>query len=168
MKKNSERLTRGEEEVMQILWSLGQACCNDIIARFPDPKPKYTTVATFIKILENKGFVSHRQVGKGYIYTPLVGKEQYARRMMKSMLTDYFDGSFARLVSFFSESDDISVEETDEIIGIAENLKNRGGGRGNPARTARQRNRDFNDLKVFKGPKSKNRSDYLWQSHVFL
>lgn len=59
MKKNSERLTRGEEEVMQILWSLGQACCNDIIARFPDPKPKYTTVATFIKILENKGFVAH-------------------------------------------------------------------------------------------------------------
>lgn len=128
MKKNSERLTRGEEEVMQILWGLGQACCNDIIARFPDPKPKYTTVATFIKILENKGFVSHRQVGKGYIYTPLVGKEQYARRIMKSMLTDYFDGSFARLVSFFSESDDISVEETDEIIGIAENLKKRGGG----------------------------------------
>lgn len=107
MKKNSERLTRGEEEVMQILWSLGQACCNDIIARFPDPKPKYTTVATFIKILENKGFVSHRQVGKGYIYTPLVGKEQYARRMMKSMLTD-------------------------EIIGIAENLKNRGGGKRQP------------------------------------
>lgn len=132
MKKNSERLTRGEEEVMQILWGLGQACCNDIIARFPDPKPKYTTVATFIKILENKGFVSHRQVGKGYIYTPLVGKEQYARRMMKSMLTDYFDGSFARLVSFFSESDDISVEETDEIIGIAENLKNRGGGKRQP------------------------------------
>ena len=47
-------LTRGEEEIMQILWRLGDAVVNDIIARTDEPHPKYTTVATFLKILENK------------------------------------------------------------------------------------------------------------------
>lgn len=128
MKKNPERLTRGEEEVMQILWSLGTACCNDIIARFPDPKPKYTTVATFIKILENKGFVSHRQAGKGYVYSPVVSREQYAHRVAESVLNGYFGGSLSQLVSFFYDRDGISVAEADEIIGIVGSLKNRGGG----------------------------------------
>ena len=55
MAKKILELTRGEEEVMQILWSIGSGVVNDIIARMEEPKPKYTTVATFIKILENKG-----------------------------------------------------------------------------------------------------------------
>lgn len=128
MKRNNDRLTRGEEEIMQILWSLGTASCSDIIAHLSDPKPKYTTVATFIKILENKGFVSHRQAGRGYVYSPLVGKGEYARRLMISLLNGYFGGSLSQLVSFFSDRGDISVSEADDIIGIVETLKNRGGG----------------------------------------
>ena len=55
-------LTRGEEEIMQILWRLGDAVVNDIIARTDEPHPKYTTVATFLKILENKGFQLFRRL----------------------------------------------------------------------------------------------------------
>ena len=72
-------LTRGEEEIMQILWRLGDAVVNDIIARTDEPHPKYTTVATFLKILENKGFVSHTAEGKSHRYFPLIGREEYAR-----------------------------------------------------------------------------------------
>ena len=49
-----EPLTDGEERIMQMLWSLGEGTVNDILAVIPEPKPKYTTVATFIKILEIK------------------------------------------------------------------------------------------------------------------
>ena len=49
-----QAMTRGEEEIMQILWELETASVNEIIARTAEPKPKYTTVATFLKILENK------------------------------------------------------------------------------------------------------------------
>lgn len=73
MEKKSTELTRGEEEIMQILWRLGDAVVNEIIAQTEEPHPKYTTVATFLKILENKGFVGHTPEGKSHRYYPLVG-----------------------------------------------------------------------------------------------
>lgn len=109
-------LTRGEEEIMQILWRLGDAVVNDIIARTDEPHPKYTTVATFLKILENKGFVSHTAEGKSHRYFPLIGREEYARGVMSSMLSSYFDGSLAQLVSFFSRHENIPAREMDEIL----------------------------------------------------
>ena len=65
-----KKLTRGEEEVMQILWQLGAGSINDLIAAMQEPKPKYTTIATFVKILENKGYVGRTERGKSYEYYP--------------------------------------------------------------------------------------------------
>lgn len=123
MAKKILELTRGEEEVMQILWSIGSGFINDIIARMEEPKPKYTTVATFVKILENKGFVRHEAMGKSHRYFPLVSKEDYAGNKMRSMLSNYFDGSLSQMVSFFSQKENISVEEMDEILEIVEKIK---------------------------------------------
>ena len=96
-KRRKQELTKGEEEVMHILWELGKGTVNDIIARMPEPKPKYTTVATFIKILENKEFVYHEPVGKGFVYYPAVAKEVYARTIVGNMLASYFDGSMSNM-----------------------------------------------------------------------
>lgn len=118
MNRQIPDLTRGEEEIMQILWQLGNATVNDIIARTREPHPKYTTVATFLKILENKGFVTHTSEGKSHRYFPGVEREAYADGMMHSMLSNYFDGSLAQLVSFFSRNEKISADERDEILAI--------------------------------------------------
>lgn len=123
MAKKILELTRGEEEVMQILWCIGSGFINDIIARMEEPKPKYTTVATFVKILENKGFVRHEAMGKSHRYFPLVSKEDYAGNKMRSMLSNYFDGSLSQMVSFFSQKENISVKEMDEILEIVEKIK---------------------------------------------
>ena len=123
MEKKLTELTRGEEEIMQILWKLGDAVVNEIIAETKEPHPKYTTVATFLKILENKGFVGHTSEGKSHRYHPLVGREEYARGVMSSVLTSYFDGSLVQMVSFFSRHEDISVKEMDEILEIMRNAK---------------------------------------------
>lgn len=123
LKRRKQDLTRGEEEVMQVLWELGKGTVNDIIGRMPDPKPKYTTVATFIRILENKEFVRHEAVGKGFVYYPAVAKEEYARTVVGNMLASYFDGSMSNMVSFFSRQEDISARELDEIMEIVERAR---------------------------------------------
>lgn len=118
-----QELTKGEEEVMQILWEIGSGTINDIIARMDEPKPKYTTVATFVKLLENKEFVGHTAHGKSFIYSPRVERESYAGRRLDSMLSTYFGGSLSQLVNFFAEREDVSVEEMDSILQIIERAK---------------------------------------------
>lgn len=125
MNSKLQALTRGEEEVMQILWTLEQATVSEIIDNMSEPKPKYTTVATFIKILENKGYVDHNIEGRSHRYFPIVGKDEYASIVTKSLLSDYFGGSLSQLVSFFGKKEDISVGEMNEILNIVEQIKNK-------------------------------------------
>ena len=103
MKETNENLvalTKGEECVMQILWSLGNGLVYDIIEQMPEPKPKYSTIATFIKMLENKGYVKHSEEGRFYRYYPTVERDVYARKELNRILDLYFEGSLANLVEF--------------------------------------------------------------------
>ena len=83
-------------------------------------KPAYTTIATFLKILEQKGFVERRKgnAGKQLVYTPLMTKERYCRQVMDDVKKTFFDGSVASLVSFFAEEDELSQEDINEILAI--------------------------------------------------
>ena len=123
MKRELEQLTEGEERIMQALWSLGEGSVNDVLAVLPAPKPKYTTVATFIKLLGNKGYVTHRAEGKSYIFTPAVSRDDYVRKRMRTTLQNYFDGSFTRMVSFFSEHENLTTQEMDEIQKLMEEIR---------------------------------------------
>lgn len=118
MSEKQLQLTRGEEEIMQILWRLETATVSEIIRETAEPHPAYTTVATFLKILENKGFVAHTPEGKSHRYHPLVAREEYARGVMSSMISSYFDGSLAQLVSFFSQHEKIDLREAERILEI--------------------------------------------------
>ncbi len=117
-------LTRGEEQIMNALWSIGEGVIGDIIALLDEPKPKYTTAATFIKILEDKGFVARKAgTGRSHIYYPLVKKEEYTRSVFSSMLSAHFDGKITQLVSFFSENEKLSATELEEIMKIVQSTK---------------------------------------------
>ncbi len=129
MKNNKETLpalTKGEESVMQVLWSLGDGLVYDIIAQMPDPKPKYSTIATFIKMLENKGYVTHREEGRFYRYYPTFEREEYAQRVLCNVLATYFDGKFEELVAFYAECENPSKEEltalAEQINAMAEQM----------------------------------------------
>lgn len=100
---------------MQMLWTLGHATVGDVAARMEEPKPKYTTVATFFRILENKGFVTHVAEGKSYRFYPLVEREEYARRAALRVLTSYFDGSLAQLVSCVTQQTELPAGEAEAI-----------------------------------------------------
>ena len=106
---------------MNILWDLQRgACVADIQKQYPEPQPAYTTIATFLKILEQKGFVERRKsnVGKLLLYSPLMTKERYRRQVMDDVKQTFFDGSVASLVSFFAEEDELSQEDINEIMAI--------------------------------------------------
>ena len=113
-----QTLTKSEMQVMNILWSLDRgACVNDILAQYPDPKPAYTTIATFLKILTQKGFIEYKKgTGKLLIYSPLITKEKYRRQVMEEVKDDFFGNSFKSMFSFFVREDHLTAEEIQELI----------------------------------------------------
>jgi predicted transcriptional regulator len=113
-------LTRAEEEVMQILWELGEGVVHDMIVKFPDPKPAYNTVSTIIRILEQKGFVDHKAYGRTYLYFPLVTRKEYTRSYFRNMVARYFGNSYQSLTSFFTREENLSLEELMEIQKLIE------------------------------------------------
>lgn len=116
MANKFKQLTKAEEEIMQVLWSLENAFVKDIIEQLPEPKPHYNTVSTIVKILEEKGFVDHESFGKSNRYFSLVSKDEYSKKSMKQFVVKYFDGSFVNMMSFFAKEKDISVKELEEIL----------------------------------------------------
>jgi predicted transcriptional regulator len=83
---------------------------------FDEPKPSRTTVSTIIRILETKGFVSHKANGRVYTYYPLIGKEAYSKHQLFGVLKNYFNNSFASMASFFAKESDMSVREMEALF----------------------------------------------------
>lgn len=121
MSKELKELTRAEDQVMQILWTIGKGFVKDIIGKMPDPKPAYNTVSTIVRILETKGFVNHKAFGKTHEYFPVVTREKYTKFYLNNLLKGYFDGSFRNLVSFFAKENKMDIREMEKIL---EELKN--------------------------------------------
>ncbi|WP_028902812.1 MULTISPECIES: BlaI/MecI/CopY family transcriptional regulator [unclassified Prevotella] len=117
MKEKKKQLTKGETQVMNILWSLPeqQGFIQDIIDRYPEPKPAYTTILTFMKILTEKGFVKPEKVGKANRFSPLVSKEDYTYSFISDVKDTFFGGSFTSLVSFFAKKEQYTDEELAEL-----------------------------------------------------
>ncbi len=110
-----KELTKAEEQIMQILWKIEKGFVNDILEEFQLPKPAYNTVSTIVRILEKKEFVSHKAYGKTHEYFPLISKEEYTKTYLKGFLNNYFSNSYQQLVSFFSNDNNLSMHELEEI-----------------------------------------------------
>ena len=65
-----QKLAKREEQIMQACWQLENAFIKEIIQEMPDPKPHYNTIATMVKILEDKGFLAHESIGNVFRYYP--------------------------------------------------------------------------------------------------
>lgn len=111
-----KELTKAEEQIMHLLWDLGEGFVNDLIDRMPEPKPAYNTVSTIVRILERKGFVAHRAFGKSHQYYPVIEKKAYTRSYLKSFVGNYFSNSFQELVSFFAKSNNMSIGDLEALM----------------------------------------------------
>jgi BlaI family transcriptional regulator, penicillinase repressor len=114
-------LTKAEEQVMQVLWKIKKGFVKDILEHFDEPRPAYNTVSTIVRILQDKGFVTHKAYGRTHEYTPVVSKSEYSKSHLSTFVNDYFSNSFEKMVSFFAKEKSISLKEMEEIMKIMEN-----------------------------------------------
>ena len=115
-----KQLTKAEEQIMQILWDLKEAVVKQVVDGFDNKKPAYTTVATVLKVLVNKGFVASRKIGNTYLFKPAISKAEYTKFQFSSLLKNYFNGSFPKMATFFAKENNLSIEELEEILKITE------------------------------------------------
>jgi BlaI family transcriptional regulator, penicillinase repressor len=116
--KEIKELTRAEEQVMQVLWKIRKGFVKDILEKFDDPKPAYTTVSTIVRILQEKGFVEHKEYGRTHQYFPVISKDEYSKSHMGNFVRDYFSNSYRKMVSFFAREESFSVKEMEEIMNL--------------------------------------------------
>lgn len=116
--KRLDTLTKAEMQVMNALWDLPDGgCIHEIIALYPEPKPAYTTISTFLKILHSKGFVEYKKLkGKTYTYYPIVSRSEYTSTVMKDVKNSFFGGSVSSMVKFFVEKEEISEKDIKELL----------------------------------------------------
>jgi BlaI family penicillinase repressor len=125
-----EKLSHQEEEAMQAVWKVGEGSIKLFLENMPSPGTPYTTLASTIKNLEKKGYLTGRMVGNAYLYKPLIPEDEYKKKFMGSFVRDYFDNSYKELVNFFVEEKKLSAGELKEIIDLIE----RSGGEGEGTR----------------------------------
>lgn len=118
-----KELTKAEERIMHQLWKLEKAFTRDIIEGLHPHTPSYTTVATVLTVLEQKGFVAHEKLGNSKQYFPLISQEAYSEFALGNVVSKYFGGSLSKLVSFFTEKQKVDLNELEEIIEIMEQSK---------------------------------------------
>ncbi|HTH81809.1 MAG TPA: BlaI/MecI/CopY family transcriptional regulator [Mucilaginibacter sp.] len=118
-----EKLSQQEEEAMQAVWQCTQGFIKDFLDQINEPKPPYTTLASTIKNLERKGFLTSEKMGNSYRYKAAIAEEEYKKRFMSGFVSDYFENSYKDLVTFFAKEKKISATELKEIIKLIENPK---------------------------------------------
>jgi BlaI family transcriptional regulator, penicillinase repressor len=118
-----QKLAKREEQIMQALWRLEKAYVKDIITELPDPKPHYNSVATMVKILEDKGFVDHEAFGNTFQYFPLISKEAYQRMTLGDIVKQYFNDSYPSMLAFFAKEEKISKADLEEIVHLIQSKK---------------------------------------------
>lgn len=123
-----KKLTKAEEEIMQVLWELEEGAVGDIrnklAAKAGGKMPAHSTISTMMKILGEKGFVAHKAYGRTFVYRPKLSKADYSQQSLHTLMRDYFGGSANRLVSFLVKERDLSIDELNELIERLDDPKN--------------------------------------------
>ncbi len=129
--KKSNTLTEAELRLMKILWRRGESAVNDLVASIPDGETlAYNSVLTTIRILEQKGYVEHRQEGRAFVYRPCVAEEEASRSEVRHLMSRFFGNSREQLVLSLLGDDQISAKELErqkEAIRNAAPDENEGG-----------------------------------------
>ncbi|KUJ80163.1 BlaI/MecI/CopY family transcriptional regulator [Ruegeria profundi] len=120
-KKTTNLLTEVELEFMNELWALGQGSVRDVLDRLPPERNlAYTSGATILRILDEKGFVESRKDGKTLIYKPLLEKDRYQSRSLQNLSRTLFDDTPARLVARLVDDVGLSEADLEEIRALVE------------------------------------------------
>lgn len=113
---NMKKLTKKEEEIMNLFWDKGPLFVRELRELYPEPRPHINTLSTMVRILESNGYVGHKSFGATYQYHPLVDREDYKKNSLSSVISNYFGNSYLSAVSTLVKEEKITVEELKELI----------------------------------------------------
>ena len=114
-----QELTKAQEEIMQLVWDLGECTVGDLRDRIEaqtGDRPPHSTISALILALDKRGFVTHRTYGRTFVYRPQITREQYGSRSLGQLLRNYFGGSANRLVAHLAHREDLSLEELSKLM----------------------------------------------------
>ena len=112
----SSTLTDGELKLMRVLWDRGEATVGDVVSALKDkPKPAYNSVLTVLRILERKGYVTHRKDGRAFIFLPTVDRARARRSALKTFVNRFFEGSPQLLVLNLLEDESLPDEAVKQL-----------------------------------------------------
>ena len=120
-------LSRRERQIVDILYTQGQATAAEVQASLPDP-PSYSAVRAMLRILEEKGHVKHEQDGPRYVYVPTVARDNAKRSALRHMLQTFFDGSAEQAISALLDdsSTRLSDRELDRLARMIDQARRTG------------------------------------------
>src|SRR5438093_11707446 len=111
----SPTLTDGELRLMRVLWDKGEANVGEVVASLDNPKPAYNTVLTLLRILERKGYVTHRKDGRAFVFLPTLDRSHATKNALRTFMKRFFEGSPRLLVLNLLEDEQLSSEALEEI-----------------------------------------------------
>lgn len=115
-KSKNIKLTKAEEEIMQLFWKHGANTVSQLMEHLDEPKPAQTTISSFVRILEKKGFVNHKAYGRTFEYFPVISQEEYSKFSLRALVGNYFGGSMKELVSFIAKEENLSLKEISALL----------------------------------------------------
>jgi len=120
-----KELTTKEEEIMRFFWAEGPLFVKQLVEKYPDPKPHFNTLSTYVRSLEEKGYLGHETFGTTYRYYALMNAVDYQKRSLNNVISRYFNNSYLSVVSSFIESNDISIDEVRRLLDEVEKSTNK-------------------------------------------
>ena len=116
----TDRLSRRERQIMDVLYERGRATANEVLAALPDP-PSSSAIRTLLRILEEKGHASHVVVGPRYVYSPTRPRQNAAQQALSHVVRTFFGGSVEEVVAaLVGEADgslsDVQAARLTELI----------------------------------------------------
>jgi len=120
-------LSRRERQIMEIVYRLGSATSAEVLELLPDP-PSYSAVRALLRILEEKGHLTHRHDGPRYVYSPVVPRTAARQSALRSLVKTFFDGSATQAVAALLDMSEsrISGDEADQLARLIEKAKREG------------------------------------------
>ena len=110
------KLSTKEEEVLGFFWDKGPLFVKQILEFYDDPRPHFNTISTYVRSLEEKGYVGHQEFGNTYQYHGIVSRDDYKKKTLRGIVSKYFNNSYLGIVSSLVQEEEISLDELKELI----------------------------------------------------
>ena len=112
-----KQLTQKEEEIMERVWNHGPMQVRELQTLYDEPRPHVNTLATLVKILEEKGFLGHRALtARCFQYFARISREEYKGGSLANVVSKFFGNSYRNAVSALVKDEKISIDELKELI----------------------------------------------------